>query len=212
MLVRLASPWADYRGYALTAVVVAMIVYVVSMGVTRLTLGVAECLSLQGWIAMVAVAIALGCGLSMYRSDAPALAAERAKFERDLAAGTAVRTTYEVVDALSVEEYDDEGSAYYLKLADGRVLFLQGQFLYEYEAGEDDDGRPVPARFPASRFTIERTAESGHFLDLLDLGAPLVPSGTLSAFTSADYLADKVPGDGEVLTVDFESLRRSRRA
>lgn len=36
---------------------------------------------------------------------------------------------------------------------------------------------------------------------------PLAPSGTLQALTSADYFADKVPGDGQVLTLDFKTLR-----
>lgn len=206
MLVRLASPWADYRSEALALAVVFMIVFAVGVWVARLTLGAAE--PVLAWIAALAGAIALGCGVSIRRSAARAFAAERAAFARDLALGTAVRTTYEVVDALNVREYEDEGAAYYLKLADGRVLFLQGQFLYEYEAGEDDDGRPTPARFPASRFTIERTAESGLFLDLVDFGAPIAPSGTLPAFVSADYLAGAVPRDGDVLTIDFESLRR----
>lgn len=206
MLARLASPWADFRSDALSVAMMFAIVFAVGVWVARLTLGCAE--PLLGWIAAVAGAIAVACDLYMHRSAGKAFAAVRAAYTRDLAAGTAVRTTYEVVDALSVEEYEDEGSAYYLKLADGRVLFLQGQYLYEYEAGEDDDGRPTPARFPASRFTIERTAESGLFLDLSDLGALLVPSGKLPVFTSADYRAGAVPRDGAVLTVDFESLQR----
>lgn len=161
------------------------------------------------WPAIIACAAGLGFARYLYRKTEPLLAAEREAHARDLAAGTAVCTTFDVVDALRVEEFEDEGSAYYLKLADGRVLFLQGQYLYEYEDGiADDDGKPMPARFPAARFTVERTAGSGLMLDLTGLGRVIPVSGVLPPFTEDQHRADAVPQDGDILTIDFESLRR----
>ncbi|MEQ1891637.1 MAG: hypothetical protein ABL998_03770, partial [Planctomycetota bacterium] len=135
---------------------------------------------------------------------------ERDKHSADLASGHATCTTYEITDALQVEEFEDEGSHYYLKLTDGRVLFLSGQWLYEYEAGEDEDGEPTPARFPCRRFTVERAAKSALFLDMKPLAPAFPPSGTLPPFTDAEHRAGTVPDDGDLLELDFERLRARR--
>ena len=73
--------------------------------------------------------------------------------------------------------------------------------------GEDEDGQPTPARFPCRRFTLERAAASGLFLELTPLGPAFAPSGTLAAFTSEDHHAGRVPEDGQILDLDFEALR-----
>ena len=39
--------------------------------------------------------------------------------------------------AFAVEEFEDEGSHYFVDLTDNRVLFLSGQYLYDYEPLED---------------------------------------------------------------------------
>jgi hypothetical protein len=109
-----------------------------------------------------------------------------------------------------VEEFEDEGSQYYLALTDGRVLFVSGQWLYEYEDGEDEDGKPTSARFPCRRFTIERAAKSGLFLGLIPQGPSFPPSDTLPPFTDEQHGAGTVPDDGDLLSVDFESLRKRR--
>ena len=161
-------------------------------------------------LAAIAASLALWALVTVRRGIGRVLAQARSQYARDLAAGQAECSTYEVVDALRVEEAEDEGSAYYLKLADGRVLFLAGQYLYEYEAGEDEDEKSTPARFPCRRFTLARAPESRLFFDLTDLGAPFPPSGTLPAFTTDEHRAGSVPRDGAVLTLDFERLRTKR--
>ncbi|MFM9864060.1 MAG: hypothetical protein ACKVRO_10675 [Micropepsaceae bacterium] len=161
------------------------------------------------WPAIAAAAAAIGFARYLYRKTLPLLSAEREAHTRDLAADTAVCAAFEVIDALRVEELEDEGSAYYLKLADGRVLFLQGQYLYEYEDGiEDEDGNPVQARFPADRFTVERTAGSGLVLGITGLGRVIPVSGVLPPFTVDEHSAGTVPQDGDILAIDFETLRR----
>lgn len=156
-----------------------------------------------------AVGVAGTFAVYLYRTSAPYLQKAREAYSRDLALGTVTCTTYDVVDALRVQELEDEGSSYYLKLADGRVLFLQGQYLYEYEGAEPDgESKAEPARFPARRFTIERTAESGLVMGLRDFGALVSISGTLKPFTLEDHENDRVPQDGEVLQIDFDTLRQ----
>jgi hypothetical protein len=149
-------------------------------------------------VAAVAAGLALWALVTVKRRSGSFLARERALLAQDLAGGHALATTYTVVDALRVEEAEDEGSSYYLRLADGRVLYLSGQYLYEYEEG---------GAFPCTRFTVVRAPASGMFLEMLALGPPLAPSGTLPPFTTVDHRADRVPSDGDVLTLDFESLR-----
>jgi hypothetical protein len=162
----------------------------------------------SAWPAIFGAVAALGLALYLYRKSEPWLSKEREAHARDLAEGVAVCTTFDVVDALRVEEFEDEGSAYYLKLADGRVLFLQGQYLYEYEGdSEAEEGPPVRARFPADRFTVERTAGSGIVLGLTNFGRLIPVSGVLRSFTPDEHEAGTVPQDGDILKIDFESLR-----
>lgn len=63
-------------------------------------------------------------------------------------------TTYRAGRACQIREFDDEGSHYVLALDNGALLYLTGQFLYEYEALEDDEEAPIPRRFPCTEFTV----------------------------------------------------------
>lgn len=208
-LAQLASPRAQLQSEVLSILVVFMFTFMLGVGMTRWLAGPPRgaTLALLGGVAAV---VALSLLVYVRRSVSPNLSAERAKHSDDLTRGLAEVTTHEVVDALRVEEFEDEGSAYYLKLADGRVLFLAGQYLYDYEAGEDEDAQSTPARFPCRRFKLERAAASGLLLELTPLGPAFPPSGTLPAFRTEDHHADRVPEDGQVLDVDFESLRARR--
>jgi hypothetical protein len=122
----------------------------------------------------------------------------QAAVRSDLDRGLAEVTTYGVQEAIAVEEAEDEGSHYFLRLTDGRVLFLSGQYLYEAEDG---------GLFPNSVFTIIRAPASGLVLDLKCAGEAYPASSTRACFSEADHLENRVPEDGEVLDVEFESLR-----
>src|SRR5262245_42762130 len=121
-----------------------------------------------------------------------------ARIGRDLDGGVAGVTTYHVVDAVQVEESEDEGSSYYLKLSDGRVAFLSGQYLYE---GED------AGTFPSSVVSVVRAPHSQIVFDIQSEGSALPASGRLPSFTTAEYDEGRVPEDGALVAVDFESLR-----
>ena len=60
--------------------------------------------------------------------------------------------------ALQVDETEDEGIHLFLELDDGLVLFLSGQYLYEYGADEDVDGHEPnqDCLFPNTRFIVHR--------------------------------------------------------
>jgi hypothetical protein len=118
---------------------------------------------------------------------------------KDLAEGIARVTTFHVVDAIRVEEAEDEGSQYYLKLEDGRVAFLAGQYLYELEE---------EAVFPSRVITVTRAPHSAVVFDAACAGDPLTPSATRPPFSEEEYRRG-VPTDGELLDADFASLGRA---
>ena len=121
---------------------------------------------------------------------------------RDLAEGIARLTTYQVVDAIRVEEAEDEGSQYYLKLVDGRIVFLAGQYLYELEEN---------GSFPSRVVTVTRAPHTAVVLDAASEGAAFAPSGTRPPFGQEDYRRGGVPEDGALVDVDFEALKRPHR-
>jgi hypothetical protein len=126
-----------------------------------------------------------------------------ARVARDLAGGVARVLTYRVAGALRVEEAEDEGSSYYLRLEDGRVAFLSGQYLYEPE----DAGT-----FPNSVVTVVRAPHTDIVLDLRCEGRPLGSAPVLPTFTAADWDQARVPSDGALVDVDFDALRRRAQA
>jgi hypothetical protein len=116
---------------------------------------------------------------------------------------------YAIVEALVVEEQDDEGPGYYLKLDDGHVLFLQGPHL----ADAEEEG------FPRARLRIGRTRASRTLVSFHCSGPRVPVTGRLPPFGAEDWKAQRVPDDGpgvpddgSVLNIDFESLRRRASA
>jgi hypothetical protein len=128
-----------------------------------------------------------------------AAAADRSSGQRDLEAGQVDETEFQVVDAIEVAEGEDEGRHFYLRLADGRVLFLSGQYLYEDVASR---------RFPAARITVIRAPESGIVLSMRAEGPYVAPSAIRPSFTERDRARGRIPDDGEILETDFDRLRR----
>jgi hypothetical protein len=121
----------------------------------------------------------------------------------DLAGGMVRESAFDVVDAIRRDELEDEGAHFYLKLSNGRVLYLSGQYL---------DDEVESRRFPSSRVVIVRGSRSGTLLRFECSGAYVAPTGTLPAFTLEELDKDETPSDGDVLDVDFEKLRAEARA
>lgn len=119
---------------------------------------------------------------------------------------------YRATRAFAVEEFEDEGSTYYVELADGRVLFLQGQYLYDYEPIEDDPEYNQPRTFPCTEFTLRRHREKGHIVDLLCAGRVFEPEITAPHFGEEIYSPD-FPQDGDIIAGQtYDELKADRLA
>lgn len=199
-LARLASRRQDLAQDASGVGCSFMLVFALGVGAIRLVSGPPGGAAL-GVAAGIAACAALALLLSMRRSVGRAIRDERAAFAADLAAGVAESRTFDVVDAIRVEERDDEGSGYYLKLADGSVLVLRGQYLYDVEG----DGS-----FPSTRVTVTRAPRSRLLFDLECAGRPLPASSKRPPFSREEYRSGAIPKDGDVLSADFEGLRGAR--
>jgi hypothetical protein len=116
--------------------------------------------------------------------------------------------------AFAVEEFEDEGSHYYIELEDGSVLFLSGQYLYDYEP-DDDPRYRRPRRFPCSAFTIRRHRHEGYAVDIQCTGSTLEPEVTTPSFGEEVWSDGGVPEDGSIIKdATYDSLKgeRLRRA
>jgi len=103
---------------------------------------------------------------------------------------------------------EDEGLHYYLELDDGRVLFLSGQYLYDYEP---DAELARPRKFPCTEFTVRRHKDEGWVADIVCGGTVLEPDVVLHPFRVKAWRTNAVPGDGQVLSdARYGELKRAR--
>lgn len=118
---------------------------------------------------------------------------------------------FEVRRAFEIREFEDEGMHYMLELTDGSVLYLNGQYLYEYELIEDDPEFNQPRRFPCTSFTIRRHAEDGYVVDIICRGEVLEPECVAPYFEAEDFKAGLIPEDGDVITDrTYEEIKAER--
>jgi hypothetical protein len=124
------------------------------------------------------------------------------------AAGELVDVAFTARRAFAVAELGDEGSHYFIELDDGRVLYLSGQYLYDYEPISDDPEVAQPRRFPCSAFTVRRLKHEGYVVDIICVGEVLEPEAVAKPFSRADWKAGLVPRDGEILTdTSYDALK-----
>jgi hypothetical protein len=116
---------------------------------------------------------------------------------QDLAQGLAEVQTFRARECYRVEEFDDEGSSYYLHLEDDSVLFLSGQYLYEPEEKK---------AFPCTEFDLVRGPRSRMLLNLVTRGSHLGPLKTLKPFRLTDLRDGQGPVDGEILDMKWEDV------
>jgi hypothetical protein len=105
--------------------------------------------------------------------------------------------------AFQVQEFEDEGSSYFIELTDGSVLFLSGQYLYEYE----DEGC-----FPCTSFVVRRHRHERDVLEIQCGGDVIEPEVVAPPFTGADHDSGTVPDDGQIIAVPYEKLKAERLA
>jgi len=108
--------------------------------------------------------------------------------------GLLVAEQFRAVRALEVDEFEDEGLSYFLELESGGILFLSGQYLYDYDARKDRS-----RAFPSTEFTVRRYKEKGHVVDIVCGGTVLEPELVATPFHDVDFKDGKVPEDGEII-------------
>jgi len=146
----------------------------------------------EHWFLLLGIVVGLSVMFRMRR--------QMASFRRATARDATLpveETTFDVTGAIKVEEFEDEGSNYYLRLADGGVLFLSGQYLYDEEEER---------RFPSSKVTTVRTSGTKELLDIKCSGEYIPPSTVLPPFSKQRIKAGAIPSDGDILSIPFETL------
>ena len=124
-------------------------------------------------------------------------------------AGLLESTAFRATRAFGVEESEDEGLHYFLELAEGRVLFLSGQYLYDYEPISDDPDAAQPRSFPCTEFTVRRHRTERYVLDILRGGAVLEPEVVAPPFSRSAWRAKRVPEDGQIIAdATYDELKR----
>ena len=125
--------------------------------------------------------------------------------------GLLVSSDYQTRRAFGVKEFEDEGLHYFLELVDGRVLFLSGQYLYDYEPLNDDPELNQPRRFPCADFTIRRHKIEGHVVEVVCRGAVIEPEFFANPFPTQEKSVH-VPEDGQlILDSTYDALKASMR-
>lgn len=117
-------------------------------------------------------------------------------------------TTFQATRAFGVEESEDEGLSYFLELSDGRVLFLTGQYLYEYEPADRENQTRA---FPCSEFSIRRHKTERYVVDVRCGGSVLDPEALARPFTTDDWDGGRVPDDGAVITsMTYDAIKQEQ--
>jgi len=113
--------------------------------------------------------------------------------------------------AFQVEEFEDEGSHYFIELEDASVLFLTGQYLYEYEALSKGKEIEHSRRFPNTEFVVRRHSKKGYVIDILCNGSVIEPEIVAPAFDTDDFGTNRIPEDGQIIRdKTFEQLKKER--
>lgn len=124
--------------------------------------------------------------------------------------GALVSSDFLARRAFGVQEYDDEGLHYFLELVDGRVLFLSGQYLYDYEPVENDTDDRQPRRFPCTDFTIRRHKIEGYVVEIVCRGEVLEPEFFARPFPEQKEWSRRIPEDGELISdISYDALKAS---
>lgn len=113
-----------------------------------------------GFCATLAV-LGIVAWLSARKMGQRAMLEELAHMKRE---GLLTTTTYTVRRAFRLRKNGDDSPRYFLEQANGRVLVLEGSYLYQEEGHHD---------FPCTQFTVERHTAHGYVLDLLCEGQPV---------------------------------------
>ena len=146
------------------------LLFLIAVGAVMLVLRAIHFHFLRSMVASNAVWIVPGIafGIALRRRGARWTGgrAFRAAVRRDLARGEAAVHRVVAIDAVELEEQEDEGPTYFVLTNDGSVLLFAGQDLYPYKR----------KGFPWTAFDIVESPESKVFIRIERAGDKLVPS------------------------------------
>jgi hypothetical protein len=114
--------------------------------------------------------------------------------------GLLVSSDFRARRAFGVGEAENEGLHYFLELVDGRVLYLSGQYLYDYEPISDDPKVNQPRRFPCTDFTVRRHKTEGYVVELECRRRVIEPEFIAAPFSKRSRRLIGAPEDGQVLS------------
>ena len=124
----------------------------------------------------------------------------RAAVSRDLEKGQASIRRVVAIDAIEIEEQEDEGPAYFILTDDRTTMLFAGQYL----------ARLKSKGFPWKGFDIREAPHSKTFFGITPAGDRLTPSARRPPLTWEEARTFGVfKGNYRIVDVEFESLKRS---
>jgi hypothetical protein len=150
-------------------------------------------------VALIAAAVAATVLFNAPGANAFGLRSAEAVLAELERRGLLMTEHYHASRAFSVEEYEDEGSHYFVELTDGRVLYLTGQYLLDYEPIDDSEEAAI-RRFPCESFMVRWHRTEGYTVDLVCEGAVFEPEVVLPSFSRRAYREGFVPEDRAIIT------------
>lgn len=113
--------------------------------------------------------------------------------------------------AFRVEEYEGEGPHYFLELDDGSVLYLNGQYLYDYEPIDDAESSQE-AVFPCTDFIVKSHKSEHYVVEIIPSSTPLEIEEVAPAFYERNHRSQTlrtIPSDGDIIRdKSYEQIKR----
>jgi hypothetical protein len=161
-----------------------------------------------GFFVFIFLAMVLFHGKGPRTISAEKRAARIRKLEED---GLLALQTFRARRVFQVDEFEDEGSHYFIELADGAILFLTGQYLYEYEPLRNRTSTSRLRSFPSTEFTIRRHKENGYVVDIQCHGEVIEPEVLAPWFDEEDFRKQLIPEDGAIFRdKTYDLIKRER--
>jgi hypothetical protein len=170
------------------------------------------------WLLVLAVPLAVAWGIGSLLGafffnwdpfEQKRWAAEAAKYNEEVRQakeqGLIVSTDFRARRLFEVDSVEpDMGPIYFLELESGLVLFLNGQYMWDYLGGPDED---EARRFPCTEFTVRRHKLKGYVIDMDCRGTPLEPEVETPPF-DATFYDDQPWRDGDILAgIGYDELK-----
>lgn len=115
--------------------------------------------------------------------------------------------SYSALRAFEVQETEDEGLHYFVGLSNGEVLYLNGQYLYEYLANPDTGQN---RSFPCAEFTLCWHKEKDYTVGIICSGPVLELEVTAPEFDLGDLDNEEFLEDRIILKGNYEQIKAER--